>query len=483
MVIVGVASSTLARIGETARAQPRFLVGHSAIQLTNPACIHRKRLGPQQLQVQMPFTNVSAHASHGSGMKLCGACMLAALAIKNRFQPMRMYTPRRPNVSKAGTAGSVRSEVNESSSSMATSGSFFDLAWYTIFHTWRTWYFATLFIFASLSAARFNPKVMVAFLFGHPGFYLTFGAISKAVYDADWKCIADGIYKMPYDADLWSMLQWMRPDRLTAYCKDARAIADRAARNGSYELPVTYRKPPTGSYPEYYLRNFHFQTDGWLSDASAATYEVSTETLFTGTQDAMQRMGLSPIHYWLANRTDAVSLELLDAGCGTGRLLCQIVHNFPCFHVTALDLSPYYLDACRSKYAELQVSCSTIGPAEFVHANMEDLPCKDASKDVVVCAYVFHELPPFARQQAVQEFWRVLRPGGLCVLLDSVQAGDLGPDMEGTLQWFPRTFHEPYYKSWLDLDLDQLFGAFGFKAYCRGQRHVSKMVAWLKPTL
>lgn len=475
MAVAGVARASLARGGEPTQAQPRFLIRHSVFRPTSPACIHTERLGPRQLQAQIPFANVSAHTPRKAGMALAGACLLVALATRVRFQHICK--------TKAVAAGSVRSEVKENSSSMARSGSFFDLAWYTIFHTWRTWYFASLFILASLSAARFSPKVVFAFLLGHPGFYLTFGVIAKTVYDADWKCIADGVYKMPYDADLFGMLQWMRPDRLIAYCKDARAIADRAARNGSHELPVTYRKLPAGSYPEYYLRNFHFQTDGWLSDASAAVYEVSTEALFTGTQDAMQRMGLSPIRYWLANRTDVASLELLEAGCGTGRLLCQIVHSFPCFHVTALDLSPYYLDVCRSNYAQLQASCSTIGPAAFVHANMEDLPCPDASKDVVVCAYVFHELPPFARQQVVQEFWRVLRPGGLCVLLESVQNGDLGPDMEGTLEWFPRTFHEPYYRSWLDLDLNQLFGAFGFEAYSRGQRHVSKMAAWLKPLL
>jgi hypothetical protein len=39
-----------------------------------------------------------------------------------------------------------------------------------------------------------------------------------------------------------------------------------------------------GKYPDYYLQNFHFQSDGWLSDNSAQVYEYSTETLFSGTQ-------------------------------------------------------------------------------------------------------------------------------------------------------------------------------------------------------
>jgi hypothetical protein len=28
-------------------------------------------------------------------------------------------------------------------------------------------------------------------------------------------------------------------------------------------------------YPDYYMNTFHYQTDGWLSSASAAIYEVS----------------------------------------------------------------------------------------------------------------------------------------------------------------------------------------------------------------
>lgn len=38
--------------------------------------------------------------------------------------------------------------------------------------------------------------------------------------------------------------------------------------------------------------------------------------------------------------------------------------------------------------------------------------------------YLFHELPNDIRKQAVAEMARVLRPGGLCILTDSVQLGD-----------------------------------------------------------
>ena len=52
---------------------------------------------------------------------------------------------------------------------------------------------------------------------------------------------------------------------------------------------------PYMGYPDYYQNNFHFQGDGWMSSKSADVYETSTETLFLGRQDAMQRQTLLPL--------------------------------------------------------------------------------------------------------------------------------------------------------------------------------------------
>ena len=38
--------------------------------------------------------------------------------------------------------------------------------------------------------------------------------------------------------------------------------------------------------------------------------------------------------------------------------------------------------------------------------------------------YLFHELPETARRNAVYEFARVLKPGGMMILGDSCQLGD-----------------------------------------------------------
>lgn len=62
------------------------------------------------------------------------------------------------------------------------------------------------------------------------------------------------------------------------------------------------------------------QTDGWLSEKSASIYEASTETLFLGRQDAMQRQSLVPLHKFMQGRqADGSGTSLLEVACGTGR--------------------------------------------------------------------------------------------------------------------------------------------------------------------
>ena len=68
-------------------------------------------------------------------------------------------------------------------------------------------------------------------------------------------------------------------------------IHQRRMAGNCHELPPH----PEGHYPNYYARNFHWQTDGWLSDRSAMLYDPSVEFLFGGTADVMRRMLLPAI--------------------------------------------------------------------------------------------------------------------------------------------------------------------------------------------
>ena len=94
-----------------------------------------------------------------------------------------------------------------------------------------------------------------------------------------------------------------------------------------------------------------------------------------------------------------------------------------------------------------------------MQAAAEAMPFPDASFDVITCVYLLHELPADARAAAAKEAARVLKPGGLLVLADSVQLGDR-PRLDAHLGKFG-DFNEPHYRDYISSELVSVFGPDG----------------------
>ena len=88
------------------------------------------------------------------------------------------------------------------------------------------------------------------------------------------------------------------------------------------------------------------------------------------------------------------------------------------------------------------------------------MPIGDASIEMAVSIFLFHELPPKIRARVASEVGRILKPGGIFVLADSIQYGD-EPEFDGLIEVFPKLLHEPYYSSFAKCDLDPMFAASG----------------------
>ena len=258
-----------------------------------------------------------------------------------------------------------------------------------------------------------------------------------ALIERDWANIEAGLYRMPED-----VLPGPSDLRQAArYIADLSAVdRRRRARDGE----EVFRTGRWRHFPRYYLQNFHYQTDGYLSRRSAELYDFQVEVLFGGSADLMRRQALAPIAPHLAGRRLAEA-TLLDIGCGTGRFLVQIKSNWPRLPVIGLDLSPHYLAEARARLASWSRSA-------FVQGAAEAAPFPDGHFDVVTSVYLLHELPRAVRHAALGEMARVLKPGGLLLVLDSLQRGDQ-PEFEALMEHFPSTFHEPYYDDYTRDDL------------------------------
>jgi ubiquinone/menaquinone biosynthesis C-methylase UbiE len=213
----------------------------------------------------------------------------------------------------------------------------------------------------------------------------------------------------------------------------------------------------TAGYPSYYVQNFHHQTDGYLSDHSANLYDLQVELLFNGSADPMRRRILAPLKQGIASLDLPPHLvRVLDVASGTGRTLRQIRAALPEASLYGIDLSPAYLRKANQLLSEIPGELP-----QLAQANAEALPYLDGYFQGATCVFLFHELPPQARQRVIEESYRVLQSGGVFVICDSIQASD-SPELAPAMRNFAAMFHEPYYRHYMTDDLSERLKQAGF---------------------
>ena len=283
----------------------------------------------------------------------------------------------------------------------------------------------------------------------------------------EWENIAAGHYRAPHDL-VRNPVEVL--GEALAFFRDLPKVARRRVAQNGNDLPDALAE----GLPRYYRRNFHFQTDGYLTPQSARLYDQQVEVLFGGSAAAMRRQALVPIADFLRGRARA-GLRLLDVATGTGQFLTWVKQNHPRLAVTGLDLSQAYLDEAARRLAPWSGVELRQGAAEAIAA-------ADGSYDLVTSIYLLHELPRPVRARAVAEMARVLKPGGRLVLVDSLQQGDR-VDFDGLLERFPEAFHEPYYRDYVAQDLTALFAAAGLEPKRVELVFLSKLMVFDKPPL
>jgi ubiquinone/menaquinone biosynthesis C-methylase UbiE len=280
--------------------------------------------------------------------------------------------------------------------------------------------------------------------------------------------IEAGLYPAPNDIKLERAISALRNS--ANFFRDLPRVDRRRLERKGTEIRGDARTAGE-RYPSYYLQNFHFQTDGWLSEESAKLYDTQVEILFGGAADAMRRIALGSLARAVKG-TDQRRVKLIDFACGNGRFLQQVMDAFPRMPATGLDLSPAYCAEARTRLGDWP-------QVEIVTGAVEQTPFESGSFDAATCVYLFHELPPRVRRDAAREIARVLKPGGVFVLADSLQSGD-ATDLDRMLEYFPIGFHEPYYGSYLGEDLKSLFSQAGLELEETERAFLTKVMRFRK---
>ena len=287
----------------------------------------------------------------------------------------------------------------------------------------------------------------------------------------DWQEAEAGIYpKSQLFEAPW--LEWAKKYPLVWL--DMPQTWARRKKNKTREIPIDVNEE---DYPNYYLQNFHLQTDGYLSEHSAEIYDLQVEILFNGTADSMRRRVLAPLKRGLKRYLSESSkkVKVLDIATGTGRTLQQIQSALPEVELYGLDLSGSYL-----KQASKYLSSRSGDLVQLTKGNAEKMPYSSSNFQALTCVFLFHELPRDARQNVLKECFRLLEPGGTLVLADSIQIED-SPKFTPIMENFHKIFHEPFYRDYIVDDIDLRLEESGFTSITSESHFMTKVWKANKP--
>ena len=181
------------------------------------------------------------------------------------------------------------------------------------------------------------------------------------------------------------------------------------------QLPMNATKsltPPGADQREHAKRHAQTHFDRW-----AGSYDRSwlNELVFFPSLRACRE----EIIRWQQQRGER-PYRLLDVGCGTGNLLLTIAEDEQAEEIVGLDYSPEMV-----RRAETKITHSPHAKRlRVMHGDAENLPREDSSLDVATCCNSFHHYPHQAA--VIREFHRVLRPGGLLILIDGFRDNVIG---------------------------------------------------------
>ncbi|HEF4760382.1 TPA: methyltransferase domain-containing protein [Pseudomonas putida] len=105
---------------------------------------------------------------------------------------------------------------------------------------------------------------------------------------------------------------------------------------------------------------------------------------------------------------------LLDAGCGQGKSFQLLRQTFMPGRLIGVDADPYSLNRSGAEAVNQGIKVELIG------SDCANLQVPDASVDLLFCHQTFHHL--VEQEQALAEFYRVLKPGGYLLFAESTEA-------------------------------------------------------------
>ncbi len=148
---------------------------------------------------------------------------------------------------------------------------------------------------------------------------------------------------------------------------------------------------------------------------------------------------LGPLFRYLRTR-GARNLSVLEIGCSFGHMTEYVAEQPEVGELYTFDTDPAFVAMTRAKVEELGLA-RVRDVEQFANDETRRLPYPDARFDLVLAIGVIEHLPLRNRRAQVDEYYRVLAPGGHIVILDTpnrlfpLETHSVGLPL---IQWLPQ---------------------------------------------
>jgi len=204
--------------------------------------------------------------------------------------------------------------------------------------------------------------------------------------------------------------------------------------------------------PKYALQEFHNLPNGNYSKAIACGYITGFDLSMLNKVQS----GRDVLAGFLKGQK-----SVLDVGCAGGKTAAA-VKSAGVNDVWGLDISPYLLQYAAKSFPDIK----------FVQGAAENTGFGDERFDGISASFLFHEIPPKYADQSLEEFNRILEPGGLLAIIEPspIQLYESNPiklfKIGGVSAFYfkalARFVYEPFVDSWHRRDLSEWFDSRGF---------------------